>query len=121
MNKHKHIRIWCTSIILTCLIVSAILGVVSLLVSMEDDPEQWQAALYINNWTGRTLDIDIYVFASDTVLYSITLDDGANVTLTVTWQEVNKTIAILHCVGEDVDSWLAYELTPGEWESVILW
>jgi hypothetical protein len=101
------------------MIFGAIFGVVYL-VNMEDDAETWQAVLYINNWTGCTLDINVYVFASDTVLYSITLDDGANVTLTVTWQDVDETVAILHCIGEDINSWLAYELAPGEWESVIL-
>ena len=85
------------------------------------DAETYQAALYISNWTNRTLDIDAYVFASDTVLYSVTLDHGQNVTLTVTWQDVKETIAVLHCVGTDVDAWCPYTLEPGEWESVILW
>lgn len=89
--------------------------------TQEDPGESYQAALHINNWTNRTLDIDIYVFAADTVLYSITLEHGANVTIIVTWQDVKETITLLHCVNGDVDGWAVYNLHPGEWEAIILW
>lgn len=86
------------------------------------DETTYQAALHISNWTNRTLDIDIYVFGSDTVLFSVTdLEHEENVTVTVTWQEVKGTITFLHCVGEDIDGWCVYELDPGQWRSVVLW
>lgn len=86
----------------------------------ENDTESWQAALHMSNWTNRTLDLTIYVFASDTVQYELTIEHEANATLTVTWQDMEETIVLIHAIGEDVDGWLMYELEPGEWQTVIL-
>ena len=88
----------------------------------EEPGESYQAALNLNNWTNRTLDIDIYVFGSESVLFSVTdLEHEENVTVIVTWQDVEGTIAFLHCMGNNIDEWCVYELDPGQWRSVVLW
>jgi hypothetical protein len=90
--------------------------------AMQEDPETpWQAAMHISNWTNRTLEIDLYVFGGDTLQYSITIDHEENITLTLTWLDVKTTLIFMHSIGEGVDNWAVYELTAGEWRSVILW
>lgn len=86
----------------------------------EEPGESWQAALQINNWTNRTLDLTVYVFASETVQYELTIEHEANATLVVTWQDVEETMVFIHAIGEGVDGWLVYDLHPGEWQSVVL-
>ena len=83
--------------------------------------DEWQAALDINNWTNRSLEIDIYVMSNDTDQLSTSLDNECNTTLVVTWYGEPEVLVVLHCVGEGVDAWLGYVVEPGEWQSIILW
>lgn len=121
MSRKAHAMLWLKATIMALLIVIAIQGLV-MLAFPEEAETTYQAALHISNWTNRTLELDIYVFGSETAqLHIAALENEANVTITVTWQEVKETITFIHCMGDDVDGWCVYELSPGQWRSVILW
>lgn len=85
---------------------------------MPDSP--WQAALYINNWTNTTLDLEVFVVGSEWMSKCITLEHTMNVTLTVSWYDTELTYAFIHAIGEEIDGWLVYTLEPGEWKTVML-
>jgi hypothetical protein len=112
-------KILLLSIILVMLFV---IGFLYLDIILQPEPEApWQAVIKFNNWTNTTLDVDLYVFGGTTLQYSFTFDHGENITLTLTWRDIKETLVFAHSVGEGIDNWSVYELTPGEWRAVILW
>ena len=107
-GKHSENRVPFVVVLLVSISVVLMSLLFWSMVVYEEDVTEYQAALHITNWTNRTLNLTIFVFASDTVQYELVMEHGSNVTLTVTWQDVEETTVFIHAVGEDVDAWLPY-------------
>ena len=84
------------------------------------DTDEYQAALYISNWTNRTLNVTVYVFGNSWDTVEVTLDHATNVTIKVTWLDLGETVVFIHCVAPDIYNTVAYSLVPGQWRSVLL-